>query len=533
MSLNDFVDRFGDQNSAPESSFSEGTPALPFNLNVQQPGALDAFIDQFQGVTEPYFFYFVEGVPTVELRFQTDEHIYYLVGELGQLTAQDGVTTICHIIDKSNALVPWAAKMVVAKLLRTIPVIEGEDEGGVKKQYLATISLESFEKIALEAKSAPRDNLEEAGNVGHMAHEWLEFYIKSLIALRLAKEAGNEQAATEHQQAIESKLANLPGDERAASCVKAALAWINEHNVQFVETERKIYSKKYSYAGTMDGLAHVSSCNDPTCCAEKFENRLSIIDWKSSNYLYIEYLYQTAAYEAAYEEEFGVDIADRWIIRLGKEDGEFDPWHTLPEDFQEDIEGFLDALSLHRSVASTNERMKSQKNARKEIKKKLKEAAKEAEKAQRKEARAALVAANRMAKLAEKTAKKLKGKEDRAAVKAGVMAAIGYGTDADIQSALEELQLVEDEILKSIENQPTIEELKTESDLRLNEAASKVFIEAVENPPEPNEALRKAVIGNMHSLPTPTEPIVNGILTTMEFPVERVAPLKIQLPEEK
>lgn len=482
MSLNDFVERFGGHDSAPESSFGSDTPALPFNLTVQQPGALDKFIDQFQGVTEPYFFYFVDGVPTVELRFQTDEHVYYLVGELGQLTAQDGVTTICHIIDKSNALVPWAAKMVIQKLLRTVPTVPRAIAGTVEPTtMLAEMTLEAFEKIALEAKSAPRDNLEDAGNVGHMAHEWLEFYIKAMIALRLAKDAGNEQAATEHQQAIDSKLANLPGDERAASCVKAALAWINEHKVQFVETERKIYSKKYSYAGTMDGLAHVSSCNDPTCCSEKFENRLSIIDWKSSNYLYIEYLYQTAAYQAAYEEEFGVDIADRWIIRLGKEDGEFDPWHTLPEDFQEDIEGFLDALSLHRSVASTNERMKSQKNMRKEIKKKLKEAAKEAEKAQRKEARAALLAANREAKAAEKEEKKAKAKADRAAAKAGVMAAAGHGTEDALKEAVETFVRADNEV----HNQVTEEVAELLQD------------------------------------------------SAVEFPVEKIAPARIQLPEER
>src|SRR5208282_754244 len=205
MSMSDFMNQFGNESAAPEASFGADTPALPFNLTVQKPGALDAFVEAFQGVTEPYFFYFVDGVPTVELHFQTDEHIYYLVGELGQLTPQDGVTTICHIIDKSNALVPWAAKMVIAKLLRTMPTFDKEksiladnasDETiaeWVKAgsptfpvKYMPEMTLEAFEKIALEAKSAPRDNLEEAGNVGKMAHEWLEFYIKSMIALKLA-----------------------------------------------------------------------------------------------------------------------------------------------------------------------------------------------------------------------------------------------------------------------------------------------------------------------------------------------------------
>ena len=297
MSLDQFMSTFSDG----EPIKSEAPQLL--GVDIAAEGSLDTFIDQFNGVTEGYYFYYVDGVPTVELRFQTDEHIYYLVGELGQLTPQDNVTTICHIIDKSNALVPWAAKMVVQKLLRMVPTVDMVDIGSEKiVKYLAEMTLEAFEKIALKAKSAPRDKLEEAGDVGKLAHTWLEFYIKSVIALDKAED---ESARVEHSQAIESKLANLPGDERAANCVKAALAWMKAHNVKWIETERKIYSKKYGYAGTTDGLALVSSCTDKECCSEEFSNRLSIIDWKSSNYLYVEHLYQTAAYLWAMMEEFG------------------------------------------------------------------------------------------------------------------------------------------------------------------------------------------------------------------------------------
>jgi hypothetical protein len=307
MSLDQFMADFGIE---PAENITHATTGPTLTLESAL-GALDEFIDEFSGKTEPYFFYYVDGKPTVELRFQVEEHLYYLVGELGELILQDGVTTICHIIDKSPALVPWAAKMVVAKLLRLLPTVDvevpdGEDHLGARVvKNLAPMSLEAFEKILQDAKTAPRDKLEEAGDVGHMAHTWLEFYIKSVIALGKAKEAGDEAAIAEHQQSIESKLANLPKDERASNCAKAALAWMNEHDVKWVETERKIYSKKHSYAGTLDGLALVSSCNNPLCCVEKFKDRFSVIDWKSSNYLYIEYLYQTAAYQHAISEEFG------------------------------------------------------------------------------------------------------------------------------------------------------------------------------------------------------------------------------------
>src|SRR5262249_19750690 len=121
-------------------------------------------------------------------------------------------------------------------------------------------------------------------------------------------------------------LGNFPVDERAANCCAAAVEWMSQHNVRWLKTERKCFSRKYGYAGTMDGLAVVDSCKDRLCCPHDFTDRLTLVDWKTSNALYVEYLLQTAAYQQAYQEETGETIADRWVIRLGKDDAEFDPW---------------------------------------------------------------------------------------------------------------------------------------------------------------------------------------------------------------
>jgi hypothetical protein len=111
----------------------------------------------------------------------------------------------------------------------------------------------------------------------------------------------------------------------------------------------------------MDGLALVSSCDDKKCkgCkGAKFTDVLSLIDWKSSNGLWVEYLYQTAAYQHAYQEELNIKVADRWILRLGKEDGKFDPWHLGPECFMEDFRTFLHCLNLTQCHRAVKERMK-------------------------------------------------------------------------------------------------------------------------------------------------------------------------------
>src|SRR5271167_1924231 len=78
---------------------------------------LESFITKFGGMSEEYSFYNGE----VKLRYYDAEHAYYLILPDGSEERQDGVTTVCHIIDKSDALVPWGCKMMAQKLMLTIP----------------------------------------------------------------------------------------------------------------------------------------------------------------------------------------------------------------------------------------------------------------------------------------------------------------------------------------------------------------------------------------------------------------------------
>lgn len=372
-----------------------------FELDHPSPkaGGLDSFINRFSGMSESYFFY----NNTVELRFDKNEHVYYKVEELGNLTEQNGVTNTVHIINAAEMLVPWAAKMTIAKLLRLIPV---EEIDGVLR--IKPITLEEFTTIALEAKSAHKDKLDEAGDIGHMAHKCLEESILHAIA--------NDPDKTVRT------LIHIPTDERAANAANGGKYWMDQHRVKWIETETKIYSKRHGYAGTMDGLAYVSSCGDKSCCKEQFVDRLSLIDWKSSNYLKIGYLFQTASYQAAKQEEFpNLKIVDRWILRLGKSDeeaGKFEPWHMGPEDFEADFKGFLACLALTRVVDEVETRMKDQKKRIRAVRKEMKEAAKTIKKEQEKLEKALKKAEEKKKREEEKVRLKAEAKANREAAKA-------------------------------------------------------------------------------------------------------------------
>lgn len=245
-------------------------------------GSLEAFIQRFGHVSEEYKFYNDE----ITLRFNKEDHEYFRVADLGNLIPVNGVTNTVGIIDKSLMLTPWAAKMMAQKLLRIMPT---EMVEGIIR--IKALTFEEFTTVVLEAKSAHKDKLDEAGDIGHMAHKCLE---ESIVF-----------AMANDPEKIVRQLINLPTDEQAANAASSGFNWMQQHNVRWIETESKIYSRVHDYAGTMDGLAVCDSCGDKACCPDEFKDRLSLIDWKSSNYLKLEYLLQTAAYQKAIMEEFG------------------------------------------------------------------------------------------------------------------------------------------------------------------------------------------------------------------------------------
>jgi hypothetical protein len=381
----------------------------------RKSGGLEAFIQRHGHVTEEYRFYNGE----ITLRFNIDEHVYYRVGELGNLIPVNGVTNTVGIIDKSHMLTPWAAKMAIQKLLRIMPT---EMVAGVIR--IKPLTFEEFTVIALEAKGAHKEKLDEASDIGHLAHKCLEDSI-------------NHAMLTDPEKIVR-QLINIPTDQLAANAASSGFNWMQRHNVRWQETETKIYSREHDYAGTMDGLAVCDSCGDIACCPEAFKDRLSLIDWKSSNHLKIEYLFQTASYKhAKMEERPELKILDTWILRLGKSDeeaGKFEPWHMTPDEYEEDFKGFLACLSLTRLVDSVEERMKGQKSTIRAVKKEQRETAKalakEQEKLQKALDKAAAKKLREEEKVRVKEAAKLKREETKAAKKAGIkLSSVRYKAD--------------------------------------------------------------------------------------------------------
>lgn len=333
-------------------------------------------------IQEPTKHYFYNG--EVVVHYDDVEHSYTRFDAAGLPVLIPGVTSAVHIIDKSGPLTQWAANKATEYIGDKV-----EEERALF--VAATGSDEGFSipaETVLGWLDAARFNFNEykkaAADTGHVAHDYVERWIKALI-----RECHDTLAELEK---------NPPEDERARNGATAALAWMKAHNVRWVFTERKIYSRKHDYAGTADGLAWVDSCGNAECCgrlnvatgqkeALHFVNVLVLIDWKTSNRLYEEYEYQTAAYVVAIEEETGRKIEFRFIIRLGKEDAEFESRLLFNDDMERDFRIFLKCLALYIDIDGRKRREREVRDTVKAILKAAKEAAEEAEKKRKRDLR--------------------------------------------------------------------------------------------------------------------------------------------------
>lgn len=343
----------------------------------------------------------------VELEYSHSLHAYTVV-EDGVRKLVPGVTSVVAMIDKSGPLTQWAANMTVEWFIEHYPIpqvisqlradyekfrnkLPWEDEILPGTLCISATNTKDIAKLLNDARFNYRQISKDATDVGHQAHEWLEHYIK--------RKLGIKHQYTDRYPALT--------DERAKNCVKAALKWFSKHQFKPIFSEKKLYSREYGYAGTCDWLAHVTSCGDSACCP--FEGEALVLgDFKSSRSLYDEYLCQLSSYWHAIEEEFPdlkIDVCT--LLRLGKEDGEFEVRTTTREEFEEDFDGFLACLQMYCWQKQRWLTAKFDKEQRKATEKAEKELAKAEAKEAKAQAKADAKAEKERIKAEEKAAKAL------------------------------------------------------------------------------------------------------------------------------
>lgn len=227
----------------------------------------------------------------VELIFDDVKHTYFVGG-----VAADGVTSILKVINKP-ALIPWALKMAGEYLDANMILGEPIDEVSKKK-------------LIDGAKKAHKIKFDDAGDLGTMFHELVEKHVKKLPY-------------------------EMPVNEILKRSFNQFLEWARDNKVVFKSSERKIYSRKHNYAGTIDITGTMNGEN-------------VLFDVKTSSGIWNEYWFQVAAYLMALREEYPeIDARKMVIIRCGK-DGTFEVQES--DELEENFKAFIAALTLHRRL---------------------------------------------------------------------------------------------------------------------------------------------------------------------------------------
>ena len=92
-------------------------------------------------------------------------------------------------------------------------------------------------------------------------------------------------------------------DARICPSINAFLDWMKKHKIDIDGVEQRIVSKKHAYSGTLDVLARI-------------DNKLGVLDIKTSKKIWDEHFIQTAAYFQAYNEKARKKIDTHWVLRI-------------------------------------------------------------------------------------------------------------------------------------------------------------------------------------------------------------------------
>ena len=205
----------------------------------------------------------------ITIKFDEEAHKYYVNGnEYFSATTLIGQGCVKPGLERWKRITP----MIEYKKKLNKVLDDNEQLDRVKLERLYKESMEYTDNVS-----------DDASLVGSVVHGLVEDFIKG-------KEIPNQS------------------DPAVVNCWNLFLDWWNQQNYKVVDIERKLFSKKYGYVGTLDLVV------------KNKKGELVLIDLKTSNQIVFGYVLQANAYKQAYEEETGKKISSCFCLRIGKKD---------------------------------------------------------------------------------------------------------------------------------------------------------------------------------------------------------------------
>lgn len=228
------------------------------------------------------------------------------------------VTTILGRYKDSGALIKWAYR-------------QGRDH----------------QRLEDAGQPAPRDlydkdaSTAQAALAGTIAHDMIETFI-----LGQHPESNADVVAAEI--GLKYGAGNVDGPsvevlKNARNAFSQALEWFANTNIKVTHTELGLMSKVHKFGGTLDAVGTDA------------KGRVILLDWKTSNAVYGDYLYQLAAYALLLEENHPeLTPTGFHLLRFAKESADF-AHHSFGE-LDNEKRGFLLMRELYEIDARTKKR---------------------------------------------------------------------------------------------------------------------------------------------------------------------------------
>lgn len=164
-------------------------------------------------------------------------------------------------------------------------------------------------------------------------------------------------AGTMAHSLVEAHLNSRPEPElvgdadiiaKARAAYKSYLSWQEMTHLQVRHTEVPLVSEKHKFGGCLDAIGILPNMN----------NGLALCDWKSSNSLHADYLYQLAAYAILWDENYPETpvTGGYHLCRFAKEEGDFT--HSFFPSLEEEKLTFLMMRELYDRVTKTQKRLR-------------------------------------------------------------------------------------------------------------------------------------------------------------------------------
>ena len=117
------------------------------------------------------------------------------------------------------------------------------------------------------------------------------------------------------------------------------LRWKDSKQIKVIKTEYVMVSEKYKYGGTIDALLEIGG-------------ELTLLDWKSSTHISLDYKLQVAAYLYLLQEQ-NIMPNRVGVLRLPKTDGEFEYYEAdANAHIQKYGEAWLKALEWYKALSA-------------------------------------------------------------------------------------------------------------------------------------------------------------------------------------